>query len=191
MAQNRKLEAVKLLHKEGSCGLKEAKDYVDSLAIGNQVQLSSAVITNLDDQLKSLIVQGRKLEAIKLYKDKTGLGLKECKDYIDDLAAADLNIAGNSDGRSTWISDEIPGSSKPKSGCFIATACYGDYDAPEVIRLRKFRDERLLTTTAGIFFVKYYYIISPSIAHRLEKSQKLKFLVRKCLLKPLLWLLNA
>lgn len=31
------------------------------------------------------IRQGRKLEAIKIYKDNTGMGLKDSKDFIDSI----------------------------------------------------------------------------------------------------------
>jgi hypothetical protein len=35
------------------------------------------------------------------------------------------------------------------NNCYIATAVYGDYNAPEVIVLRKFRDERLSKSFLG------------------------------------------
>ncbi len=41
-----------------------------------------------DEQISSLsacILRGRKIEAIKLYREMTGLGLKESKDAIEEL----------------------------------------------------------------------------------------------------------
>jgi hypothetical protein len=37
----------------------------------------------LDDQLQQLVREGRKIEAIKVYRAQSGVGLKEAKDYIE------------------------------------------------------------------------------------------------------------
>lgn len=50
-------------------------------------------------------------------------------------------------------------------GCFIATAVYKDYDHPQVVTLREFRDKHLLTNGIGSLFVKYYYKYSPRFAN--------------------------
>ncbi len=75
---------------------------------------------------------------------------------------------------------------KKSEGCFVATACYGDYDAPEVLVLRKYRDEQLLTNWIGSLFVKFYYFVSPPLAKRIEKSDKMKQFIRKYFLKPII-----
>jgi hypothetical protein len=72
-----------------------------------------------------------------------------------------------------------------ESSCFIATACYGDYDAPEVFVLRKFRDEKLLKTYLGKVFVKLYYTFSPFFASLISKSESLKKVVRNYFLEPI------
>lgn len=41
--------------------------------------------SNIDQALIRLIKESKALEAVKLYKDFAGLGLKEAKDYVDDL----------------------------------------------------------------------------------------------------------
>ena len=41
--------------------------------------------------------------------------------------------------------------------CFVATCCFGDLDAPEVIRLRRWRDEILANSKAGRQFTAWYY----------------------------------
>lgn len=80
--------------------------------------------------------------------------------------------------RSTAVSPPKPVSpSKPASqakaqqsngGCYIATAVYGSYDAPQVRTLRRFRDESLATSAPGRAFVRLYYAVSPSLARRFE-----------------------
>lgn len=50
---------------------------------------------------------------------------------------------------------------KDPGNCYIATYVYGDYDASEVLTLRKFRDEKLLNNFIGKGFVKFYYSTSP------------------------------
>ncbi len=72
-------------------------------------------------------------------------------------------------------------------GCFIATAAYGSYEAADVKILRVFRDKCLLTNKWGTIFVKFYYRISPPIAHYIENKEFLKILVRWSL-KPLVFL---
>jgi ribosomal protein L7/L12 len=39
----------------------------------------------LDQQIVELVRSGQKIEAIKLYREQTGAGLKESKDYVEGL----------------------------------------------------------------------------------------------------------
>lgn len=68
-------------------------------------------------------------------------------------------------------SSQITASSK--GGCFIATACYGGYDSPQVLLLRRYRDEVMLTNTAGTMFVKAYYLLSPKMATFISSRPRL------------------
>ncbi len=70
------------------------------------------------------------------------------------------------------------------TGCFIATAAYGDYDDNMVMLLRRFRDQCLLTNPVGEKFVEFYYNVSPPIADFIADSNLLKNIV-KILLLPL------
>ncbi|MBZ0300416.1 MAG: ribosomal protein L7/L12 [Anaerolineae bacterium] len=36
-------------------------------------------------ELRDLLASGKKIEAIKFYRERTGLGLKEAKDAVEDL----------------------------------------------------------------------------------------------------------
>lgn len=79
-----------------------------------------------------------------------------------------------------------PASSSTKSGCFVATACYGDCDHPVVMELRQFRDDCLEASTAGQKFVRWYYIWSPAVASIVAKSRILKSLARVLIVIPAL-----
>jgi hypothetical protein len=39
----------------------------------------------VDEKIMELVNAGRKIEAIKLYREQTGVGLKEAKDYVESL----------------------------------------------------------------------------------------------------------
>jgi hypothetical protein len=75
-------------------------------------------------------------------------------------------------------------------GCFIATAVYGSYDAPEVIILRKFRDKVLLANFLGRRFVKLYYHLSPPIANIILVHKVLRKGIHLLILKPILSLIS-
>jgi hypothetical protein len=67
-------------------------------------------------------------------------------------------------------------------GCFIATAAYGYYSAPQVQALRNFRDRFLLTNGIGKAFVEWYYTYGPSAATWLNEHPQYKPLIRAALL---------
>lgn len=62
--------------------------------------------------------------------------------------------------------------------CFIATASYGSKFEPNVVMLREFRNEYLLTNAAGQAFVDFYYEHSPAVAKVIAGNEVLKLIVR-------------
>lgn len=73
---------------------------------------------------------------------------------------------------------------KKKSGCFVATACYGNYDHPIVMELRNFRDDYLEISRAGRLFIQWYYKWSPPFANLIDKSAIFKVLARVLIVAP-------
>lgn len=66
-------------------------------------------------------------------------------------------------------------------GCYIATAVYGSYDAPQVRVLRRFRDQTLATSQTGRAFIRFYYATSPPIAARLQNETAVNNFIRRLL----------
>jgi hypothetical protein len=77
------------------------------------------------------------------------------------------------------FANEKPTNTESKGGCYIATMVYGDYDHPQVIILRNFRDEILLKTIFGRLFVKTYYLISPRLVNILKGHSKTNKLIKQ------------
>jgi len=87
--------------------------------------------------------------------------------------------------------EKLMGHPKPKSkqrpssgnsGCYIATACYGNEFAPEVLALKIFRDNVLSKNIFGRLFIKTYYFFSPPIAEKLKNKEKINTFIREKIL---------
>ena len=64
-------------------------------------------------------------------------------------------------------------------GCYIATMAYGSYDAPEVLVLRRFRDEILKKTFLGRVFIANYYAFSPWLVKFVKKTGIAEMFIRR------------
>lgn len=120
-----------------------------------------------DNQILKIFSEKGRIEAIRFCKKERNWDLKSSKNYVDSLA----------------VENGFP---KPKEGCFIATACYGDYNAHEVLILRHYRDNILNKSFGGRIFIGFYYIISPFFASLIRKSDRLKNIIRKHFLTPII-----
>lgn len=74
--------------------------------------------------------------------------------------------------------------------CFIATAVYADYNHPQVISLRKFRDQQLKNSAIGRNFVTFYYKKSPAFAEKL-KTMPITSAVIRSLLNGFVFIYNV
>lgn len=105
------------------------------------------------------------VEAVKIHRAFTGLGLKESKEAVEAIAQK--------------YQIEI------KKGCFIATACYGSDRETEVVLFQQYRDLVLQKHLMGRWMIRAYYRLSLPIAHAIQSSEKTKAFIRKTILSPL------
>ena len=104
------IEAIKLLRDAKGGGLKAAKDAIDdylrvkpatpALAVRPSMKAPSAVPPSVAQAIQA----GNTIEAIKLMREQTGMGLKKAKDAVDGLRAQSQWSQGGSPG-------EVPRSS--------------------------------------------------------------------------------
>jgi ribosomal protein L7/L12 len=95
LAAGRKIEAIKQYRAATGAGLAEAKNAVEALERAQSLQ---SVDSPFENEILSLLEQGRTFEAIRLYRKKTGVGLKEAKDFIESLAADQSVVAPSKSG---------------------------------------------------------------------------------------------
>jgi len=86
------IEAIKRLREATGLGLKEAKDIIDAqLRADTHSTVPAPSGASLPPDVLASLLRGDKLEAIKLLRKQTGLGLKEAKDAVD---AAEPAVVG-------------------------------------------------------------------------------------------------
>ena len=77
------IEAIKLLREQTGLGLKEAKELVDHHTQANTPATSGAVPETLPRSAAEALKQGSKIEAIRLLRQETGIGLKEARSLVE------------------------------------------------------------------------------------------------------------
>ena len=82
LARGKKIEAIKEMRERTGMNLADAKAYVDQLAVE-----PPAFHDNPDHlaRVRELAAAGRKIEAIKVQRQHTGMGLKEAKQFVEAL----------------------------------------------------------------------------------------------------------
>jgi hypothetical protein len=73
--------------------------------------------------------------------------------------------------------DSKKGTKASNKKCFVATAAFGDSNAPEVIYLSAFRDDSLSQSILGRTLIHSYYAVSPQLATIIAKSDFLRSVV--------------
>ncbi len=100
VAEGNKIEAIKLYREQTGCGLVEAKNAVEAMLRGETpppVAPRPQISSSTDQDIVALLHEGRKIEAIKLYREQAGGGLRDAKLAVDALAREHgIEVAGKS-----------------------------------------------------------------------------------------------
>jgi len=90
LEEGRKDEAIDLYAKFAGVDQYTARDAVEQIEremrLGDEAKETEGLTASDRETIQQLLERGNKIEAIKIYHDKTGLGLKEAKDAIDEMA---------------------------------------------------------------------------------------------------------
>lgn len=86
LASGNKIAAIKRFREATGVGLAEAKSAVESMEAGASFSAQHrADNPDLNDQIVGLLGRGEKIEAVKLYREQIGCGLKEAKDAVERI----------------------------------------------------------------------------------------------------------
>jgi ribosomal protein L7/L12 len=89
LEEGRKDEAIELYAKFAGVDQYTAEDAVEQIEremrLGDDTKDAEGLTASDRDEIHQLLERGNKIEAIKIYRDRTGLGLKESKDVIDEM----------------------------------------------------------------------------------------------------------
>lgn len=92
--RNEIISAIKLVKDKTGLSLKESKDIVENISkfpftktFDNKASLFKDEISenNIGEELSTLLHQNKKLEAIKLVIDNTGIGLRDAKNFVESI----------------------------------------------------------------------------------------------------------
>lgn len=87
LSLKKKVLAVKFIRDQTGCSLSQAKDFVDHFQRTEPVAGKNSP-GDLEHLLINLMQHGKKVEAVKLYKDATGAGLSDSIIYVEELTSS-------------------------------------------------------------------------------------------------------
>lgn len=100
LMQGKKIQAIKLYREQTGLGLREARDAIDLIentlqmqgptssqarSVDPETEISLPVVEPPGSEVRRYVLEGKKIQAIKLYREQTGLGLRKAKETIDRL----------------------------------------------------------------------------------------------------------
>jgi ribosomal protein L7/L12 len=80
-----KIQAIKLYREVHGVDLLNAKRAVDAMQAGAQVPSPAQASPPGDDEIRAALEAGHKIQAIKLYRERYGVNLKEAKEAVDAM----------------------------------------------------------------------------------------------------------
>lgn len=112
-----KIEAIKIYRGMTNVGLKEAKDAVEALAAGQPVPVPALAAASpalgsdaeLMDEIKRLLRQGQKIEAIKIYRGRFNADLAEAKNAVEQMETG----SKSSPAPASFGVQEVPAFARP------------------------------------------------------------------------------
>jgi ribosomal protein L7/L12 len=111
-AEGNKIAAIKLYREATGTSLREAKEAVEAIMDGPPVTFPTPTRVGdpdpfLENQIKRLLAERKKIEAVKIYREAYRCGLKEAKDAVD-LIQAEMRREGYSGTLPTPVISDDP-----------------------------------------------------------------------------------
>ncbi|MBA3469551.1 MAG: ribosomal protein L7/L12 [Herpetosiphonaceae bacterium] len=97
IAAGNKIMAIKLVREATDAGLKQAKDFVEAMAVSiipadvavdDAHPIASGVIAlspDIEREVRCVLTAGNKITAIRIVREASGAGLKAAKDFVDRM----------------------------------------------------------------------------------------------------------
>ena len=95
LSRGRKIDAIRLYREVFDTGLKEAKNAVEALEAGGKLPIASSFVASAAQQpadasvvqgeIRGLLREGKKIDAIKRYREAYTVGLKEAKEAVEAI----------------------------------------------------------------------------------------------------------
>lgn len=142
------------------------------------INLSSAVASAAINAIVENINAAQQMASISSVGSSERTSLKDdvtkAKSVMRSISSLDMSVqCRNYFNKNNATLNRIYNQINNSGGCYIATMVYGDYDHPQVMVLRNFRDTYLAKREWGKRFIRFYYKHSPSWVERLKNHKRI------------------
>lgn len=152
------------------------------------LKISSAIASAAINALVDII--NKEQESVSIYGTSAALMLRpkiesavQTMSVIGtlDMTSQCRTYYNNNNNTLSSINRQLQPKPSSSGGCYIATMAYGDYDHPQVLVLRQFRDSYLSQRNWGKKFISFYYANSPRLVETLKDHKRINTLIRRLL----------